>query len=300
MVTGALSLRAIARALGGEVSGGQAVVPGPGHSRRDRSLSIRLSASAPEGFLAFSHAGDDWRACRDYVGERLGLPRDGSTRNRAPSQTPRPSSKATSGGGEAERLKLALDIFARAVDAHATPVETYLNARKLKLPPGDDVIRFHSRCVFGPGERVPCMVTLFRHNLTNAPVGVQRTRLPPRGWARGMKMERLNLGPTSSGSIKIDDDADVLYGLALAEGTETALAGRALGYRPTWATGGKGTIRRFPVLPEPVQSLSVHWERDAADDVGRCLDRWRAAGRETIILRSLLGKDAADALWEGP
>jgi hypothetical protein len=144
------------------------------------------------------------------------------------------------------------------------------------------------------------MVALFRHNISNEPVGVQRTRLPPGGWARGMKMERLNLGPTSTGSIKIDDDDDVLHGLTIGEGTETVLAGRMLGYRPAWATGGKGTIRRFPLLASPLQSLSVHWERDAADDVGQCLDRWRAAGRETIILRSLFGKDAADALWEGP
>jgi hypothetical protein len=51
-------------------------------------------------------------------------------------------------------------------------------------------------------------------------------------------------------------------------------------------------------LPEPLQSLSVHTEPDAADDVRQCLDRWSAAGRETIILQSLFGKDAADSLWE--
>ena len=82
-----------------------------------------------------------------------------------------------------------------------------------------------------------------------------------------VKMERLNLGPTGAGSIKVDPDADVLYGLTIGEGTETVLAGRMLGYRPAWVTGGKGTIKHFPVLPEPVQSLSVHWEPDADADV---------------------------------
>jgi hypothetical protein len=53
------------------------------------------------------------------------------------------------------------------------------------------------------------------------------------------------------------------------------------------------------VLPEPVQSLAIHWEPDADADVWQCVERWRAAGRETIRLDPLFGKDAADCLWEG-
>ncbi len=212
-----------------------------------------------------------------------------------PRQT-RPAAKASS--DEETRLKLALEIFGEAIDAHGTEAEAYLRARRLELPPGADAIRFHPRCIFG-GERVPSMVALFRHNITDKPLGIQRTRLPSGGWVRGMKMERKNLGPTGGGSIKVDEDADVLYGLTIGEGLETVLAGRMLGYRPAWATGGKGTLKNFPLLPEPVQSLSAHWEPDAADDVSQCLDRWRDSGRETIVLKSLFGKDAADALWEG-
>ena len=199
---------------------------------------------------------------------------------------------------DAQRLKLALDLFEQADNAHGTATEAYLGTRKLELPNGDDVLRHHPRCVFG-GERVPCMVALFRHSLTNEPVGIQRTRLPLGGWTRGMKMERLNIGSTPAGSIKIDNDEDVLYGPTIAEGLETGLALRMLGYRPCWATGGKGTIRCFRVLPEPVQSLSIHSEPDADTDVRQCVGEWSSAGRETIILRSLFGKDAADALWEG-
>ena len=198
---------------------------------------------------------------------------------------------------DAKRQKFAHDLFDQAVDAVGTATQRYLADRRLELPFGADAIRHHPSCVFGR-ERVPCMVALFRHNLTDEPVGIQRTRLPAGGWRRGMKMERLNLGPIKAGSIKIDCDADVLYGLTIGEGTETILAGRMLGYRPAWATGGKGTLKDFPLLPEPVQSLSVHWEPDADVDVRFCLDRWRDAGRETIILKSLFGKDAADALWE--
>ena len=69
-----IDLPTIARALHGEISDQQVLAPGPGHSPRDRSLAIRLSATAPDGFIAFSHAGDDWRVCRDHVRAQLGLP----------------------------------------------------------------------------------------------------------------------------------------------------------------------------------------------------------------------------------
>lgn len=72
-----MDLRTLARALGGEVVGHQVLAPGPGHSPADRSMSVRLDAQAPNGFLAFSHAGDDWKACRDHVKRLLGMPEAG-------------------------------------------------------------------------------------------------------------------------------------------------------------------------------------------------------------------------------
>lgn len=68
------SLIEIARAVGGDVSGGEVRAPGPGHTPQDRSLSIKLSASAPGGFIVYSHAGDDFSECRDHVLHKLGLP----------------------------------------------------------------------------------------------------------------------------------------------------------------------------------------------------------------------------------
>jgi hypothetical protein len=62
-----------ARALGGEVCGDQISCPGPGHSAKDRSLSVKIDADAPDGFVANSFAGDDPIACRDYVRTKLGL-----------------------------------------------------------------------------------------------------------------------------------------------------------------------------------------------------------------------------------
>ena len=58
-----LDLRSIARALRGEISGRQILAPGPGHSRRDRSLSIRIEPNAPDGFVVHSFADDDPIVC---------------------------------------------------------------------------------------------------------------------------------------------------------------------------------------------------------------------------------------------
>jgi hypothetical protein len=70
-----VSLEQIARALNGDIRGGQVLAPGPGHSAEDRSLSIALSDKASDGFIVKSFANDDWRLCKDYVLEKLGLPK---------------------------------------------------------------------------------------------------------------------------------------------------------------------------------------------------------------------------------
>jgi hypothetical protein len=67
------NLQALAKALGGEVSGGQVLAPGPGHSAIDRSLSVKLDSGAPDGFVTHSFAGDDPIACRDHVRTKAGL-----------------------------------------------------------------------------------------------------------------------------------------------------------------------------------------------------------------------------------
>ena len=68
-----MNLQQLARALGGDVRGNQVMAPGPGHSPKDRSLAVKLDPAAPDGFVVFSHAGDDVIACRDYVREKCSL-----------------------------------------------------------------------------------------------------------------------------------------------------------------------------------------------------------------------------------
>src|SRR3954470_1760683 len=114
-------VRTISRALGGEVIGSdQVLAPGPGHSPKDRSLAVRLSRHAPDGFIVHSHAGDDWQACRDYVAQCLGGVR-------APGhwccELTAPVLLARDGLDNARNLAIALEIFEEAREPLGTAVE---------------------------------------------------------------------------------------------------------------------------------------------------------------------------------
>jgi AAA domain len=69
-----LNLQTVARALGDEINAGQVLAPGPNHSPKDRSLSVKLDAAAPDGFVVHSFSKDDPLECKDYVRKKLGLP----------------------------------------------------------------------------------------------------------------------------------------------------------------------------------------------------------------------------------
>ncbi len=69
-----LDPRQIAQSLGGTARGNQISAPAPGHSRKDRSLSVRIDPSAPEGFVVNGFAGEDPLGLRDYVRTKAGLP----------------------------------------------------------------------------------------------------------------------------------------------------------------------------------------------------------------------------------
>jgi len=67
------NLQTAARLLGGHVNGDNIQCPGPGHSKIDKSLSVKLDPNAPDGILVFSHSGDDPITCLDHVRSKLGL-----------------------------------------------------------------------------------------------------------------------------------------------------------------------------------------------------------------------------------
>jgi hypothetical protein len=187
------------------------------------------------------------------------------------------------------------EIWEESRDPRGTLVERYLASRGLELEPSlsGEALRFHPNCPFGPGQRFPCMVALFRSISTDDPVAVHRVALA----ADGSKIARRMLGPVAGAAIKLDADDAVSTGLVVGEGIETCLAARQLGFQPAWALGSAGAIASFPLLPG-IESLTILAEDDAtnAKAVQACGERWTAAGREVIVVRPRVGSDVNDAL----
>jgi putative DNA primase/helicase len=296
-----LDIRQVARALGGTVIGRDSVnAPGPGHSPGDRSLSVKLVPDIPDGFLVHSFAGDDPRLCRDYVREKLGLPcsnaQGEATRNAR-------SHQSAWGSTHAERTTGALSLWNEAEPLGPLARKYFASRGIWDLPPGvHGVLRFQPGCPFGPGERHPCILSLVRNILTNAPQAVHRTALTP----DGQKLDRKALGPTKGGAIKFWPDEEVTAGLVIGEGLETTLAAatrlehRGTLLRPAWATIDAGHLGAFPVL-RGIAGLTILVDHDESgtgqQEARKCAQRWLAAGREVTLLTPRdLGTDFNDVV----
>lgn len=298
-----LDLRAISRAMGGEVHGHQVVAPGPNHSRADRSLSIRLSHQSPTGFIVTSFAGDPFDRCRDFVAAKLGLDPDGwrtRSRGRGEARTaPVFTVSERAPADDAARIARAAALWGEGRDAAGSVVERYLAARGLTLPErAADMLRFHPRTPWrddpsGPTLYVPAMLSAMRAVVGDRLVAVHRTRLA----GDGLKLGRKMLGPARGAAVKLDDDAEVTVGLAIGEGIETCLAARLLGFQPVWAMTSAGAVASLPVLPG-VEALTLLAEHDEASAraVEACASRWHAAGREVTVVEPKAGSDMADVI----
>ena len=290
-----LNPHAVARALGGNVSGRNVLAPGPGHSRADRSLSIKIDPDAPDGFIVHSFAGDSPIACRDHVRTSLGVgARERGRRYPLPERSR--LSAAAPNDDSRNRSALALQIWNEAHDPRETLVANYLASRGLTLP--DDVageaIRFHPALKFDGGP-VDAMVALFRDMTTNEPCGIHRTFLD----AAVRKLDRRMLGRVRGAAIKLDADENVTLGLHVGEGVETCLAARLAGFRPVWALGSASAIAALPVL-SGIEAITILGEvGDGGANhraVRACAARWIEDGREAFIIAPLVGGDLND-VW---
>ena len=321
-----MNLRSIAHALGGEVSGQQVLAPGPGHSRKDRSLSVRLSPDAPDGFLAFSHAGDDWRTCRDYVRGRLGIETE-RREHHAEKRLVRPPPRSEP--SDARMRNIAREIFSETVEPRDTIVERYFEVER-RLPNIIDdklalTIRYHKSCPFGAGKdafRAPAIVCALRDlrglcgacqelgdldevelgilRDINRVVSIQRIQLSDDGKKVGRGM---SLGPMGDAVILCSSVWDIFYAshACISEGLETALTMRALGHEGAVALGGCGRFKRLD-LPFHIARVTISGERDAASESGwrQAGERWAREGRDVDIWLPPEGfKDANDVLIPG-
>jgi hypothetical protein len=95
MTTWRADPEAITRALGGDWYGTYGCAPGPGHSRKDRSLKISAHPTDPNDVILHSFAGDDYKSIKDDLRRQGLLPewRPGA-REEAPHSRPKSNGHA--------------------------------------------------------------------------------------------------------------------------------------------------------------------------------------------------------------
>jgi len=281
-----MNLQAMAHALGGDVHGQQVLAPGLGHSRRDRSLSIRLDPRAPGGILVHSFAGDDPLAAKDHVRAALALKSEpGSYSLPWRHQLPHAADS-----DDPERTARALSIWSQSLHPRGTCVEVYLRQRGLGVPneAAGEAIRFHPSCPFAR-ERTPAMVCLVRDVITNESKAIHRTAISSGGRKVEVRGEsRLSLGPIGGGAIKLTPDEEVTTCLGIGEGVETTLSMTRVpefGTSPVWSLLSEGGIRRLPSL-RGVECLWIAVDHDPAglNAARETAERWRACGAEAFLI----------------
>lgn len=247
-----LDLYALRERLGGDVIDGGArwLGPGPGHSPRDRSLSVLIS---PDGRpLVHSFAGDNFTTCADYLG----------IKNAAPARVDRVEHDRLKWARHAEtaRRENAAMAFCERVwsgcqPVEGSPAERYLDARAIDWIPAD--LGFHARAPRGYATQAtaPALVALAR-SVTGAPKALQVTMLTADGTG---KTGRLTFGAILGAAVRLAA-ADAV--LAVGEGLETCASFAKLEGVATWATLGTANLEAFRP-PSCVRHLIIAADGDA-------------------------------------
>jgi putative DNA primase/helicase len=281
-----LDPRAVARALGGTVSGRNILAPGPGHSRADRSLSVRIDPAAPDGFLTHSFADDPPTVCRDHVRAALGLGARERWRGHSSSLRSPPLT-------ETSRTTRALNIWRDTQRGAGTIVARYLASREIvcdQWPPG---LRFHPRCP-RPKDDVgnfvpplPAMVALVEH-VERGPVAVHCTYLRRDGSGKAdIEKPKAIFGPVGGGAVRLGAPREGQW-LAIGEGLETTLSVAVACSIPAWAALSAGGIKNL-LLPPEATHVVICADHDASGTGERAAHEaaawWLAAGRRVRIAK---------------
>jgi putative DNA primase/helicase len=291
-------LHEAARRLGGEIRDNQILAPGPGHTEKDRSLSVKFDPSAPGGMLIYSFAGDSYPACRDYVASKLGLSlQDQSkygrhaTRKRESVRVRRTVLVSSDQSCEDKRSVRPLAHWNAAASPEDTPVQTYAASRQLQLPP--HALR-HAVLKHPTGGVWPTMVALVSR-VDGTPIAIHRTFLARDGRGKApVEPKKMMLGPCRGGAVRLALPGDVLM---IGEGIETCLAAmQATGY-PAWAALSTSGLRSLE-LPADIRNLIILADGDEAGEAAAMHAglRWKREGRRVRIARPPSGLDFNDVV----
>lgn len=291
-------LHDIAQRIGGDVFAGgtRANVPGPGHSRSDRSLSLLLT---PEGRVVWKSFADD---PAEAVWTHLGLEKrpTGTPQDRQAWERMKRDRARRTLADRRRKLAFCEAVWTETQDANGSPVEVYLRGRRGLLTAIPAVVRFHPAAPLDYERRAttPAMVALVQGPSDN-PAGLHVTALKPDGSDKAGENCRRMFGDIAGGAVRLSP-VSTEGALAVGEGLETSMAFSALHGIPTWAALSTAGLGRF-LPPIGVQRLTIAAD---SDDRGAGLQAAEALATTcrrrcaTAIAPAPAGQDWADVLLE--
>jgi hypothetical protein len=248
----------ISKVLNGRRNGNQYLCRCPvsshGKGKGDRNPSLSI-ADGDKGLLVKCFAGCD---AHDVLAELRGrgLLEDGqrcSRRREYSRAVPQPDP-------EPEPDARALELWRSAIPAKGTLVEQYLRSRgiTIDIPP---TLRFIPSVDYLPRISFPAMVAAVQRPDRQV-IAVQVTFLDPRGDRKAqVASPRKTIGRLGGGAVRLGPASNAV---ALAEGTETALAVMQLSGMACWASLGAARIHAIR-LPPTVREV---WHFPDSDGAG--------------------------------
>ena len=254
-----MTLRPIVEALGGDLydRGRRANIPGPNHSRSDRSVTLLLLGHR---VVVHSFGGSDWREVLDFLRSE-GLVDDnnavlgGVTRRIGVCATETPSA--------AERRAVAQRLWDGARPLPRSLSETHCRRRGIARPlPGPDALRHHAELpvsIYRPGRLSRPALLAGILDPVGRLAGVEITYLAANGSrALDLRLPRKTIGARPLGSaVRLDPAAPEML---VAEGVFTTLSASAWFGLPGWALLSTRNLRGWSA-PEGVRSVLIAADR---------------------------------------
>lgn len=249
-------LERIVEACGGDLldGGRRALIPGPGHSPADRSVSLLESEDGRVLIYCFSPK-DDWRDVRRALEERGLLSSDTETVSEWTIERPRPKRAG-------ERLGRAKRFWDEARPIKGTAAERYLLERRLpSFLLASPALRFHpSMTSLEDRQRRPALLSAIVDD-DGALQGVEITLLSAHGASKApLTTPRRVIGRMMGGAIRL---AEPGITLVIAEGMESAASAAAVFDVPAWAMMSAHNLARFSP-PSAIKRLIAATDDDEA------------------------------------
>lgn len=278
----------IVRRIGGHLydNGRRALVPGPHHSIKDRSLSLWENHEGRVIF--FSHAGDSVASVRAHLGLEAAKAED--------ELSPAARAKARKERLEAQQAEHNRKLrFCQAAWSRSQPLEGTLGARylvqarEIPLKVFPPVLRFHAEAPrsYTSDRTSPAILALIQDAEGQA-CGLHFTYLKRDGsWHDG----RIMAGSARGSAVRLHAATDEL---AVGEGLETMLSYSFLTARPVWALLSTSNFISFK---PPLMVDRLYVAPDMDDKNGTSMAFAEAMRERISTARTIIDPPAAGTDW---